>query len=81
LLSRAATLNGSSRPEESQSLLAQLLELAKPLSPLFDGSEANARFQLQLAFKRGTSDFVGVKPSPHGLDFLPDWKPEEALAA
>ena len=78
LLDKAGTLNGTGQLEEARALLADILAEAANLAPLFDGNADVADHQLRLAFKQGTSDFVGVRPEGVGaLDFYPEWTPSE----
>lgn len=78
LLRRAATLNGSGEAEQARALLSDILAQVESLAPLFAGDQELCETSLREAFKQGSSDFVGIRPDPYGLDFYPEWSwPDE----
>lgn len=75
LLGRAAQLNGTGDKEGAAELLPRILGGASKLRELFDGDENRCRSALRLAFKQGSTDFVGVKPDEYAPDYLVDGEP------
>jgi hypothetical protein len=73
LLRRAAELNGSGQEEQARALLSDILSRVDSLKNVFNGDEILCERSLREAFKQGTSDFVGIRPNPYGLDFYPEW--------
>jgi len=75
VLGRTAQLNGTGETAQAREMLALILSQVKDLTPLFDGDADKCEHQLRLAFKQGSTDFVGVKPDEYALDYYPDWSP------
>jgi hypothetical protein len=75
LLSRAAALNDRGQTDQARELLSEILSdsLIRGVAPLFGGDLDRAEYQLRLAFKHGTSDFVGAELDPYGIDHYPGW--------
>ena len=73
MLVHAAELNDKNQGEEARSLLADILSQADDLCELFGNNKDLCEAALREAFKQGSSDFVSVRPTAHGIDFYPEW--------
>jgi hypothetical protein len=73
LLRRAAALNGSGESEQAREILGDILSLVPRLAHLFENDTELCERSLREAYKQGSSDFVGIRPDPYGLDFYPEW--------
>lgn len=77
LLRKAARLNGTGEGDKARKLLKQ--EIGPKIAGVaerFDGNIAYCRAAIALAFKQGSTDFVGVKPDQYALDYFPEWSPK-----
>lgn len=76
ILREAAQLNGIGSYVEARRVLTEAIKPEIPnLAPLFDGDLKRCKYQLALAFKQGSTDFVGVKLDEYALDYWPEWTP------
>jgi hypothetical protein len=74
LLRQAYALNKIGEFEPARALLSDILSQTKALAELFGDEEERCDRALRLAFKQGSSDFVGVQPNPYAaVDFYPEW--------
>lgn len=73
LLAKAANLNDNGNSEEARVLLGDILGQVDSLAELFDGDSRRCEIALREAFKQGSSDFVSIRPQPHGINFYPEW--------
>jgi hypothetical protein len=81
LLSESYRLNKSGGTAVARELLSDILARAQSLAELFDGDAAACRDALRLAFKHGSTDFVGARPNPYAaVDYLPEFTPAPAAS-
>jgi hypothetical protein len=73
LLGQAYELNKTGQAGAARALLGDMLAGAHSLAELFGGDVAACRDALRLAFKQGSTDFVGARPNPYSaVDYLPE---------
>lgn len=81
LLEQAYQLNKAGETGPARTVLSDILSRAAALAELFDGDIERTRDSLRLAFKQGSTDFVGARPNPYApVDYLPEWEPAAAVA-